>query len=82
MHRDRFYTLSASCPDQVGIIARVDLYDPKLTPTDNKTTDIIGGVSYQLSPNVRLLADLDRLSFENSAQARITTGLFQLQFTF
>ena len=67
---------------QVGIIARVDLYDPKLTPTDNKTTDIIGGVSYQLSPNVRLLADVDRLSFENSAQAKITTGLFQLQFTF
>ncbi|MBS4017226.1 MAG: formyltetrahydrofolate deformylase [Dechloromonas sp.] len=23
MHRDRFYTLSASCPDRVGIIARV-----------------------------------------------------------
>ena len=23
MHRDRYYTLSASCPDQVGIIARV-----------------------------------------------------------
>ena len=23
MHRNRFYTLSASCPDQVGIIARV-----------------------------------------------------------
>ena len=23
MHSDRFYTLSASCPDQVGIIARV-----------------------------------------------------------
>ena len=23
MHRDRFYTLAASCPDQVGIIARV-----------------------------------------------------------
>jgi formyltetrahydrofolate deformylase len=23
MHRDRFYTLSASCPDQVGIIAKV-----------------------------------------------------------
>ena len=23
MHRDRFYTLSGSCPDQVGIIARV-----------------------------------------------------------
>ena len=23
MHRDRFYTLSASCPDRVGIVARV-----------------------------------------------------------
>ena len=23
MHRERFYTLTASCPDQVGIIARV-----------------------------------------------------------
>jgi formyltetrahydrofolate deformylase len=23
MHRDRFYTLSASCPDQVGIVAKV-----------------------------------------------------------
>ena len=23
MHSDRFFTLSASCPDQVGIIARV-----------------------------------------------------------
>jgi formyltetrahydrofolate deformylase len=23
MHRERFYTISASCPDQVGIIARV-----------------------------------------------------------
>jgi len=70
----------ASTP--VGIIARVDLYDPKLTPTDNKTTDIIGGLSYQLSPNVRVLADVDQLSFQNSAQAKVTTGLFQLQFTF
>ena len=26
MHRDRFYTLSASCPDQVGIIARVSSF--------------------------------------------------------
>ncbi|MGD9871444.1 MAG: formyltetrahydrofolate deformylase, partial [Thauera sp.] len=23
MHRERFYTLSASCPDRVGIVARV-----------------------------------------------------------
>ncbi|MCC7309967.1 MAG: formyltetrahydrofolate deformylase, partial [Sulfuritalea sp.] len=23
MHKSRFYTLTASCPDQVGIIARV-----------------------------------------------------------
>ncbi|HET7776266.1 MAG TPA: formyltetrahydrofolate deformylase, partial [Azospira sp.] len=23
MHRQRFYTLSASCPDRVGIVAKV-----------------------------------------------------------
>jgi len=74
-----FYRLPAS---PVGIIARVDLVDPNTNVSNDKRTDIIGGVSYQLSPNVRLLADVDRLSFENSAQAKITTGLFQLQFTF
>jgi formyltetrahydrofolate deformylase len=26
VHRARFYTLTASCPDQVGIIARVTGY--------------------------------------------------------
>lgn len=74
-----FYKVPAS---QVGILARVDLMDPNTNVSNDKRTEIIGGVSYQLSPNVRLMADLDRLSFENSAQARITTGLFQLQFTF
>jgi len=79
-----FYHLPAS---PVGIIARVDIVDPNTanntTATNNdKKTDIIGGVSYQLSPNVRLLADVDQLSFQNTAQAKITQGLFQLQFTF
>ncbi len=74
-----FYRLPSS---PVGIIARVDLVDPNTDVANDKRTEIIGGVSYQLSPNVRLLADLDRLSFENSALAKFTTGLFQLQFTF
>ena len=74
-----FYKLPAS---QVGIIARVDIVDPNTNTANDKRTEIIGGLSYQLSPNVRLLADVDALSFENTAQAKVTTGLFQLQFTF
>ncbi len=79
----------------VGIVARIDKVDPNTcspaTPptaacpasaAQDQTTELIGGVSYQLTPNVRLLADVDRLSFQNSAQAKITQALFQTQFTF
>jgi hypothetical protein len=66
----------------VAIIARVDLDDPNTSVSDDKRTEIIGGVSYQLSPNVRLLADLDHVSFENAALKKITQALFQTQFTF
>ncbi len=66
---------------KAAIIGRVDIIDPNAGGVLNKTTRLIGGVSYQLSPNVRLLADLDRLSFESGATAR-NQGLFQAQFTF
>ena len=66
----------------VRVLARYDNVDPNTNAANDKRTDIIGGVSYQLTGNVRLLADVDHLSFENSAQAKITQGLFQLQFTF
>jgi len=66
---------------KAAVIARVDIVDPDRNVGNNKNTRIIAGASYQLSPNVRLLADLDRLSFESGATAT-NQVLFQTQFTF
>ncbi len=66
---------------KVAVIARVDLVDPNTSTANNRQTRIIAGASYQLSPNVRLLADLDRLSFESGATAT-NQALFQAQFVF
>jgi hypothetical protein len=66
---------------KVAFIGRVDIVDPDKNVANNKTTRIIAGASYQLSPNVRLLADLDRLSFESGATAT-NQALFQAQFVF
>jgi hypothetical protein len=65
-----------------GVIARVDIVDPNTSASNDKRTEIIGGLSYQLSPNVRLLADVDRLSPEASGAKSVTQALFQTQFTF
>jgi hypothetical protein len=66
---------------KAALIGRVDVVDPNTNTANNQQTRIIGGASYQLSPNVRLLADLDRLSFESGAAAR-NQALLQAQFTF
>lgn len=66
---------------KVAVIGRVDIRDPDTNTADDGDTRIIGGVSYQLSPNVRLLADLDHLSFQSGATS-INLGLLQAQFTF
>jgi hypothetical protein len=68
-------------PSKIAAIARVDIVDPNTNVANNKTTRIIAGASYQLSPNVRLLADLDRLSFE-SGTTPTNQFLFQAQFVF
>ncbi len=72
------YHLTSS---KIAVIGRVDIVDPNTSVANNKNTRIIGGVSYQLSPNVRLLADLDRQSFESGATAT-NQALFQAQFVF
>src|SRR5213592_1815061 len=41
---------------KVAAIARVDLRDPDTNTSNDRDTRIIAGLSYQLSPNVRLLA--------------------------
>lgn len=65
----------------VAILARVDLSDPDTNAADDRTTRIIGGVSYDLGRSVRLLLDVDSVSYQSGAAA-LTLGLLQMQFTF
>jgi hypothetical protein len=71
---------------QVSAIARVDVLDPNTSTSPNKQTRFIGGLSYQVDANLRLLADVDMLSFEatprNQTTATRQQGLVQMQFTF
>lgn len=65
---------------KVALIGRVDLVDPDNNVASNNVTRIIGGASYQLSPNVRMLADLDRV--KASGGTAVNQFLIQAQFVF
>ena len=65
---------------KVALIGRVDVVDPDKNIAGNNTTRIIGGASYQLSPNVRMLADIDRV--KASGGTAINQFLIQAQFVF
>ena len=72
---------------KAALLARVDLTDPNTNVGNNRLTRFIGGASYQLSPNLRVLADLDMLSYQGGAptpalEATRSQALFQAQFTF
>ena len=71
---------------KVATIGRVDVVDPDIDTPDNKQTRVIAGVSYQATPNLRVLGDVDLLSFEGGAtpaqDAIRNRALFQMQFTF
>lgn len=71
---------------KVAVIGRVDVLDPDTDTPDNKQTRGIAGVSYQAQSNLRLLADVDLLSFEGGAtpaqDATRNRALLQMQFTF
>ncbi len=76
---------------KVAAIARVDYTKPDKnalsTVAGFTSTRFIAGLSYQLSPNLRLLGDVDWLSYKNAApspaaDAARATGFFQIQFTF
>lgn len=81
---------------RVSLIGRLDLAqtaDTAIAPgsasnSGTRTTRIIIGASYQLSPNVRLLADYDALSYDSSytpTAAQVAAqklALLQFQFTF
>ena len=71
---------------KAAVIARVDITHPQTGAVD-KRTRYIAGVSYQLSPNWRLLADWDYSNFETDALntanfATRSQALFQTQINF
>jgi hypothetical protein len=51
----------------VSVIGRVDVVDPDTDGAGDRQTRYIGGVAYQVTPNLRLLADIDQLSHEGGA---------------
>lgn len=72
---------------KVALLGRVDAVEPNTNTANNRQTRIIAGASYQLSPNLRLLADLDMVSYEGGTttpalEATRSQALFQAQFTF
>jgi hypothetical protein len=75
-------------PDSpVMLIGRVDVVDPDVDASGDRRTRYIGGMAYQLSPNLRLLADIDHLSYEGGAptpalEAARSQALFQASLSF
>lgn len=72
---------------KAALIGRVDITDPNTDVANNRQTRFIAGASYQLTPNLRLLADVDNIAYEGgittpTLYATKTQGLFQAQFTF
>jgi len=71
---------------KVALIGRVDVGDPDTDVGNNKTTGIIAGASYQASPNLRFLGDVDLTSLEAGNPKKLIDGrnklLVQAQFSF
>jgi hypothetical protein len=76
-----FGVLHLSPPSKIAVIGRVDIADPNTSVANDGNTRIIAGASYQLSPNVRVLADLDRVKAQGAGNA-VNQFLFQAQFVF
>lgn len=80
------YGVFRLAPSRAALVGRVDLSDPNTGVADDGTTRLIAGVSYQLTPNLRLLADLDHLIYQGTPTAAQyatrSQGLAQVQFTF
>jgi len=77
----------ALADSKASLVGRVDLVDPNADAPDDRQTHTIAGISYRLTPNVLLLADLDHTSYQGGvptgpAAARRSILLFQSQFTF
>jgi hypothetical protein len=71
---------------KVQIIGRVDSHDPNTDADNDRQTRIIAGVAYHMSSNLRVLLDLDHLSYQGTptpAQEAVRSqALFQIQLVF
>ena len=71
---------------KVTLLGRFDSVDPNTAAAGDRQQRIIAGVGYQFTPNLRLLGNWDRLSYEATptpAQEAVRSqALFQAQFTF
>ena len=74
---------------KAALLARVDLVKKQVgvaaAGATNQLMRVIGGVSYQVSPNLRVLADWDHLGYKvdpTPLDAARSQALFQIQFTF
>jgi hypothetical protein len=70
-----------------SLIARAAHIDPNTDADDDASTIFIAGPSYQLSPNVRLLLDIDHTGYQADVQTAAqqvsrTRALFQAMFSF
>ncbi len=75
---------------RISVIGRLDVLDPNTASASNtdRQTRTIFGVAYQLSPNLRLLADVDHVAYQSGAtltaaqRAARTALLFQFMASF
>ncbi len=69
-----------------SVIARVDGVDPNTAVDDNAYTRFMGGVSYKLGSNVRVLGDLEHTGYQGTPSAALSAArnrlLFQTEFVF
>lgn len=72
---------------RAALVARVDAVDPDTDQSGDRATRYIAGISYAVTPNLRVLADVDHVHYETAAptpaaEAAATQALFQLELTF
>jgi len=71
---------------RAAVLARLDVTHPQTGNTADRQTRFIGGMSYQIHPNWRLLADWDYVGYQATPtpaqEATRSQALFQTMFTF
>jgi hypothetical protein len=82
-----FGVLRVPPSQKLQFIGRVDSIDPDTDADDDRQTRFILGIGYQLTPNLRLLADLDKVNYQGGVTTPAlevvrSQALFQVQFTF